>query len=300
MRDDMFKVIVERPRCVNSNAYKGDGRPFRNKEDGPTRLGMKKGYSDRKWLNENLAPLKRFLGKQVNRPWDKVYSEIRESIDSRSTVKQHILQHLEDFVAIQTRWEEDCRGGRVLVRERRWSGRFVPLEDARQELFVHPLTRILLSNRRYVSWHEHYARKRQVKDQEKFMIRREISDRLQLHFIEGIWHEVTLDVLRPPYELAKENVADSTKEYEFEKRWDVLRKKWVSFEVTHREAPSGSNQECYGRADLYATRKRQLNSKEIQKYHLVTPPEKQKALWGLLFLVMAVMQTWSTVKWRVY
>jgi hypothetical protein len=72
MRDDMFKVIVERPRRIHSNAYKGDGRAFRNREDGPSRLGMNKGYDDRKGLNENLAPLKRFLERQVNRPWDKV------------------------------------------------------------------------------------------------------------------------------------------------------------------------------------------------------------------------------------
>ena len=80
MRDDMFKVIVERPRRIHSNAYKGDGRAFRNREDGPSRLGMNKGYNDRKGLNENLAPLKRFLERQVNRPWGKVYKGIRAAI----------------------------------------------------------------------------------------------------------------------------------------------------------------------------------------------------------------------------
>lgn len=85
MREDMFKVIVERPRLVNSNAYKEDGRQFRNDEENGTRLGIKKGYAYSKGLNENLAPLRRFLEKQVNRPWDKVYAEIREQIDPRST-----------------------------------------------------------------------------------------------------------------------------------------------------------------------------------------------------------------------
>lgn len=32
MREDMFKVIVERPRLVNSNGYSRDGRKFRNHE----------------------------------------------------------------------------------------------------------------------------------------------------------------------------------------------------------------------------------------------------------------------------
>ena len=53
-----FKVIVERPRLVNSNGYSRDGRKFRNDENTPGRLGMKRGYTRRpKWLNENLAPL---------------------------------------------------------------------------------------------------------------------------------------------------------------------------------------------------------------------------------------------------
>ena len=40
MREDMFKVIVERPRLVNSNGYSRDGRKFRNDANAPGRLGM--------------------------------------------------------------------------------------------------------------------------------------------------------------------------------------------------------------------------------------------------------------------
>lgn len=46
MREDMFKVIVERPRLVNSNGYSRDGRKFRNHEDAPGQLGMKRGYTE--------------------------------------------------------------------------------------------------------------------------------------------------------------------------------------------------------------------------------------------------------------
>jgi hypothetical protein len=69
MREDMFKVIVERPRLVNSNGYSRDGRRFRNREEVGSFLGMKRGYDSTKWLNENLAPLRRYLASQVNRPW---------------------------------------------------------------------------------------------------------------------------------------------------------------------------------------------------------------------------------------
>jgi hypothetical protein len=284
MRDDMFKVIVERPRRVNSNAYKGDGRPFRNGEDGPAMLGMKKGYNDRKWLNENLAPLKRFLEKQVNRPWDKVYGEVRAAIDARSTVKQHVLQHLENFVAIQTRWEADDKGGRVMVRESGWSGRYVTLEETRLALFVHPLTGILLRNRRYTNWQTRVTRKRHAEEQEKLAVRRRISDRVQLHCIDNVWYEITLDVLPPAHEVVQGENGVMTKKTVCDKRWDVARKAWVAREPTLRVAQPGSNQDLYGCATVYAAVKRQLRSKEIQAYQLTMPLQKQKARKGLLLL----------------
>lgn len=69
MREDMYKVIVERPRH-GSRMSTRDGRIFRESENAPFKLGMKKGYANRKWLNENLSPLKRWLQSQVNRPWN--------------------------------------------------------------------------------------------------------------------------------------------------------------------------------------------------------------------------------------
>jgi len=268
MRDDMFKVIVERPRLVNSNPDKSDGRPFRNREEA-SRLGMKEGWGNRKWLNENLRPLERFLHKQVNRPWDKVYGEIRAAIDSRSTVKQHILQHLEDFVAIRTQWDEGPKGGRVLLPEHKWGGgNPVPLEESGMELFVHPRTGILLRNRHCLSWDERQARKRRVYEAEKHVVRRILTDRVQLHRIDGVWYEVTLEKLPPAREVVK--IVDGVKKrkWEGEKRWDAVRKSWVSIECDERVAPAGSGQDLYGCGCLYASVKRQLNSKEIQKHKL--------------------------------
>lgn len=300
MRNDMFRVIVERPRCVNSNAYKGDARPFRNREDGPLVLGMKKGYSDRKWLNENLAPLKRFLEKQVNRPWDKVYGEIRAAIDARSTVKQHVLQHIDNFVAVQTQWEKDGKGGRVLVRESSWSGRYVPLEESFAELFVHPLTGILLRNRRHTSWDARAKQKRHTAEQEKLTVRRIISERVQLHCIDEVWYEVMLDVLPPPRVIIREENGAAKKEHIHDKRWDVMRKAWVQREAMQRVAPQGSNQDCYGCATLYAARKRQLNSREIQAYRLNVSLQKQKARKGLLLLGdTSVFEKTSRVQYRL-
>src|SRR5262245_62228647 len=98
MREDMYKVIVERPRGWKSKSSHAVRR--RDDLDGPKQLGIRAGY-DRPALNENLSPLRRFLHAQVGRPWSKVYSEIASGIDRRNTVQQHIYQQADDFIASQ-------------------------------------------------------------------------------------------------------------------------------------------------------------------------------------------------------
>lgn len=96
MRKDFFKVIVERER--RGGRYDRKGRKPQDLDDLPQKQGMKKAHKDRKSLNENLSPLKRFLYGAVGRKWDDVYSEICENINVNSTVQQHVKQHIFDFV----------------------------------------------------------------------------------------------------------------------------------------------------------------------------------------------------------
>jgi hypothetical protein len=83
------------------------------------RLGMRAGYGYRE-LNENLAPLRRYLHTQIGRPWNKVFREVCAGIDRRNTVQQHIHQHIRDFIAIDV----GVREGRRFfgVAERKPSG----------------------------------------------------------------------------------------------------------------------------------------------------------------------------------
>lgn len=120
MREDMFKVIVERPRWGSRHAPKAklrhDKVPGRKHATGRRQALEQNGYT--KCLNENLAPLKRYLMKQVGRPWDKVYSEISEHLDTGSTVKQHVRDHLTDFILINVSVDRD--GGFMATRH--WGG----------------------------------------------------------------------------------------------------------------------------------------------------------------------------------
>jgi hypothetical protein len=101
MRDDMAKVIVERPRRGGGLTRKGRERPL---EHLPFGEGMRRPHVRQyrgKQLNENLAPLRRYLDRQVGRPWRKVFAEIAANLRVASTVDQHVRDHVRDFVALK-------------------------------------------------------------------------------------------------------------------------------------------------------------------------------------------------------
>src|ERR1700674_5320268 len=103
MREDMARVIVERPRIKVFNCRKGR---YQDWDDVPSHQGMRRAHAlrgDRKQLNENLAPLRRYLEGQIGRPWSKVYSEIAQNLRVDSAIQQHLRDHLRDFVAVKPR-----------------------------------------------------------------------------------------------------------------------------------------------------------------------------------------------------
>jgi hypothetical protein len=255
MRDDMYKVIVERPRQGRSfaKALSGSARLFRNSEEAPSKLGMKKGYTSHKSLNENLNPLKRWLESQVNRPWEKVYAELCKNIDRRNTVQEHIFTHIDNFVDLETRLAD----GKVYVLQT-WPTRLVPLAESRAELYVHPKTRILLKNKHYVSWTKRRQQSRAAEGVKRAALRKDLSETEQLHRIDGVWFHVTLAAMA---ELRYIRSAAGLKELPARVHWDVVQKQWVS-----RAKSSGDA--LYGKRYAYAHAKRQLSKAELKRYGL--------------------------------
>lgn len=137
MRADMFKVIVERPRWGASHApsAKLKGKACQEIKQIGLKRHAKIGSPYTKMLNENLAPLVRFLRSRRGKPWDMVFSEICAGLDTGSTVKMHVRAHLEDYVLTRIsigRHGEWMFEGDVLEREGRWFRRhafFVDPED---------------------------------------------------------------------------------------------------------------------------------------------------------------------------
>jgi hypothetical protein len=107
MREDMAKVIVERPR--HGSRYKKAAKGYRKRQrrladddpvsqDQPRREGMKRRGGATRELNEHLGPLRRFLQSRVGRPWSEVSAEIRARIDRSSAVQDHVLDHVKGYV----------------------------------------------------------------------------------------------------------------------------------------------------------------------------------------------------------
>ena len=137
MREDMFKVIVERPRLGSRHAMRTklryDKVPGRKRVTGRRMALEATGWT--KCLNENLAPLKRYLHKQTGRPWNKVYSEICQHLDTNSTVKQHVRDHLTDFILVDVTVARDGsfigsnHWGRPMAPDQWWAELYVDPND---------------------------------------------------------------------------------------------------------------------------------------------------------------------------
>jgi hypothetical protein len=257
MRADMYKVIVERPR--RGKAGDALAARLRRDFDGPMRLGMRAGYGYRS-LNENLAPLRRYLHAQIGRPWNKVFSEICGEIDRRNTVQQHIHQHIRDFIAI----EVEVREGRLVDLAGRWG--FLSKDSGiSQELYVDPRTGLIRLNRRYRSWRQSAAEYRQREAAEVAGRRRVVDERTLLLLLEGIWFRVEVGVL--PKERVVQNLVDGKlhRRVIAEPRYDVVLRKTVS-RAAH--ADLRQCEQLYGSRDLYAVGKRQISTREIKAYQL--------------------------------
>ncbi len=273
MREDMSRVIVERPRIIDSMSRKGRSRSL---EDLPTHQGMRRSQRERggyKMLNENLAPLRRFLERHVGRPWNKVYSEIAERLRVDSTVQQHVRDHLRDFVATRPR-----RGISVWYRR---CGEFL----WHQPLYVDPRDGILKRTDRLPEARARRRREAERARQKAPLDRVKLSLDHELRRIDGIWYEVTLLSLpQPEYRAVRELRKLALKRYQrnsptIEMEMNVRRliTPPVLDLVTGRSIPVGPEIDEegawreYGRNHPdrhYAISKRQLPKKELLRHGL--------------------------------
>lgn len=238
----MAKVIVERPRKKGRSWHKPKGyrrMVLRYGDDGPpAREGIRACWQGRtKYLNEHLGPLRRYLDKQVGRPWDKVFSEICAHIDRNSAVQDHVRDHVADYVVVNVLLIDGvpCNG------EGGWHyGR--PLHQMRyRPWYVCPRSGLL--RRVKVTSREQHG-----PPTKKLPPYFPVGPSLQCRYIDGAWHLVTLKPLPAP-EATRLRCRDQ----------DILLGRAVS-DITEAIA-----RKHYGRS-VYAVAKRPLARRELSQY----------------------------------
>ena len=182
----MAKILVERPRLGGGVKFQRNAdRTWQRvpADERPRRESMKQRWDQskvqRKSLNENLAPLRRFLRTRLGQSWDRVCSEISERVDRSSAVQLHIWQHVE--------WEASTRPHEI---ERRL--RAAVVNGRRGGFYVDPATgRLCEIGARLSKGRREAARKKKERLKERVI---EVDGRWYGR-ADGIWYEVALTPL---------------------------------------------------------------------------------------------------------
>lgn len=239
MRTDMFEVLIERPRGGGQGSSWRKGRRKEVAQLHPERAPLMEPMSigrGTKHLNENLAPLRRFLLSSVGRPWNTVHAEICARISAQSAVQKHVLDHVNDMVeknavVIDGR---PCRPAATGFRRDMYS----PVGRFKHGLYVCPRTGILRLA-------EGASRRKKPKTPQAHDAQR-IDETTEARRIAGIWYLTTFAAVpKTPAELRTS--------------YDVVLKVHL-----HPEAFQSALWQAYGRTDRYALAKRQLSKREIR------------------------------------
>jgi hypothetical protein len=261
MRSDLNKQLCEHERVGSSMsfgehrhnkkfetdyAYDDEDRQSSVDAGGSYRESMKRRYvvsGYQKEFSENFAPLWGAIRKNLNRPWDKVYSEICKVFDKRSVINQHILIHLFQFVETNTYLDAD---GKVMVRSN-YGGNYDL--NGSTEYYVHPKTGILLKNKRYRSYRHSRKAAADQYQREQLEHTRILSSTETLKKENGVWFHIHKTIVPAVYGYVER---------------PATRQGW---QKRNSDTHTYMVKECI-RASYEVEQKRTLSKKELRDYEL--------------------------------
>jgi hypothetical protein len=139
MRTDMHKIVIERERRGSRNKSRKWGKRLSYAQDSDYEeevtfisSARRRQYGwDHKGLSDVLRPLRGYLQKNLGRPWDKIYSELRQGLDIRKVTGMHLFDHVKWMVTTNCYVDE-----RKIIRQ------FVKDYEV-TGFYVHPTTGLL-------------------------------------------------------------------------------------------------------------------------------------------------------------
>lgn len=187
MRNDMGKIITEKPRHGSSNRnaktgltikWKGHDADYDFDQKASSSARRQHGYNAKEFTDV-LGPLYRYLDKQVGRPWNKVNSELCEFLDKRKLTHAHVFTHVDSYVerdvykGVDGKWHFRPYGGLIGGNYGRGGS----------GLYVNPKTGLVC--------------RQTIKPEE---IKREIDEfkidnRNEYKRIDGIWYHIKFDMV---------------------------------------------------------------------------------------------------------
>lgn len=249
MREDMAKVITERPRSGGGiKAPKGENRRWNKipddekpyKERGGVRFKWKARWQDEKEFGEHLGPLKRFALSCVGRKWDDVYSEVCKYIDKGNVVQNHILTHLYQFIERNV----------TMIDGKPYHSDypFTPIAGSYYVTYVNPDTGIIECSPS--------RKKYRRKQRRRVDVIKITEDRFYMKDSNGIWYECWTKPTPPPYIPWSYTSQDKIK---------VQPIIYDCFLRAKLRANDYHLAETYGRKGIYCYKKLQLNKREIRR-----------------------------------
>ncbi len=186
------EIVIERPRggmrisLRKQTGFKKQLRKLTEEatEDGLLRPYLIKPRNKSKYLSDHLGPLRRFLRSQVGQPWNNVYSQLCQRLDSNTMAGLHVLSHVWQYVERDVELIDD-----IPYSKPNW--RFRSRLDAhyRDQFYVHPETGLLCAA-------EKIPRKRKQTPSENNVVVLD-GDR-QYHKLDEIWYLVVFQEFPPP------------------------------------------------------------------------------------------------------
>lgn len=135
-----------------------------------------------KWLSDNLGPLRRLLRSQVGKPWNDTHSKLCRSLDSRTMVGRHVLDHLWDYVERHVELVDGvpCR------KHGSYYGSLQLTESYRPQYYVHPQTGLLCAV-------PSKSRKQKPKVSKDIL---RISSKEEYRRINEVWYRISFEPLQ--------------------------------------------------------------------------------------------------------